>query len=167
MTEEFDSHFSDPAFLQTFFGSAFLGFRSFWKFSSVSKSFLSFRADTTASGFGGVTAGFAAVSEREEVWNLIDDCFARDDVRGLKQVLALSGVGGRYPLLLKRFLELRSSNSAIPPPCSHKPNKQECMQFLMQDRTTHSCSAELSVEAFENLSKERLSSTPIAGSLPG
>uniref|UniRef100_A0A0G4I075 Uncharacterized protein n=1 Tax=Chromera velia CCMP2878 TaxID=1169474 RepID=A0A0G4I075_9ALVE len=85
--------------------SGVLGIRKFWKLSSVSKKLLQLRDDTSTFGLGSVCTVFFSVSEREEVLRFLDGCFDRDNLKGLQQVLALRGVSGCYPFLLRRVLE--------------------------------------------------------------
>uniref|UniRef100_A0A0G4FRH5 Uncharacterized protein n=1 Tax=Chromera velia CCMP2878 TaxID=1169474 RepID=A0A0G4FRH5_9ALVE len=85
--------------------SGLLGLRGFWKVSSLSKETLGLRDDTTSLGFGSVLTGMEDVSERESILDLLKNCIQIDNVRALQQVLALDGVAGRYPHLLRLALE--------------------------------------------------------------
>uniref|UniRef100_A0A0G4I1J9 Uncharacterized protein n=1 Tax=Chromera velia CCMP2878 TaxID=1169474 RepID=A0A0G4I1J9_9ALVE len=153
------SHMLDPQaeVSQTVLGSGVLGFRAFWKLSSVSSAFLALRNDSSFLGFGSVCRGFDAVTEREEVWNLIDDCLKRSDNATLAQLFALNGVALRYPFLLKRFLEKERGSSSSPPshPPNNPPNAQHFVRFLTENAATPCC-ADLSLEGMGNLTKERL-----------
>uniref|UniRef100_A0A0G4G697 Uncharacterized protein n=1 Tax=Chromera velia CCMP2878 TaxID=1169474 RepID=A0A0G4G697_9ALVE len=133
----------DGEVLNVLIASGLLGLRTFWKVSAVSKKLLSLRDNTTTLGLGSVCLGFSSASEREEVSVLMDACFEKDDVKALQQVLALNGVSGRYPFLLKRCLK-------------KSPNSAKCVEFLTQRGPT-SLSADFSEREVSNLSAERVS----------
>uniref|UniRef100_A0A0G4FWZ0 Uncharacterized protein n=1 Tax=Chromera velia CCMP2878 TaxID=1169474 RepID=A0A0G4FWZ0_9ALVE len=122
--------------------SGVLGIRSFWKLTAVSTELLSLRNDTTIFGFGSVCVGFSSPSEKADVWTFIDECFERDDVKALQQILALKGVSGRYPFLLKRVMD-------------KKPDADKCLAFLTEKRTTPNWS-EFPPRAFETLTTAQL-----------
>uniref|UniRef100_A0A0G4IEA7 Uncharacterized protein n=1 Tax=Chromera velia CCMP2878 TaxID=1169474 RepID=A0A0G4IEA7_9ALVE len=125
--------------------SGFLGLRHFWKLSSLSKKLLRCRDDTTTLGIGSVSSGFCSVSEREELWKLIDSCCQQDDARALRQVFSLRGVSGRYPFLLRRILE-------------KNPSSTKCVQFLIElekERKETSFPSELSDTLISGLTPER------------
>uniref|UniRef100_A0A0G4HX43 Uncharacterized protein n=1 Tax=Chromera velia CCMP2878 TaxID=1169474 RepID=A0A0G4HX43_9ALVE len=147
---------SDPLDIpRTLLSSGFLGLKGFWKVSSVSKKLLALRDDATLLGFGSVCSGFTTLSEREEAWNFFDDCFARDDVKALKQMLALKGVAGRYPSLLRRLMLVR-------------PHSQKCAVFLMETGHTALSGSGLShmpQKGLTNLPREGISAMLQNGSL--
>uniref|UniRef100_A0A0G4F960 Uncharacterized protein n=1 Tax=Chromera velia CCMP2878 TaxID=1169474 RepID=A0A0G4F960_9ALVE len=110
-------------FLSLLVQTGILGLRGFWKLSAVSKELLSLRGDATALGFGSVCSGFSSVTEKLEVWRLIDDCLRRDDVKALQQLFALPGVSGRFPFLLRRLIE-------------KSPDSEKCRTYLMERGVT-------------------------------
>uniref|UniRef100_A0A0G4FTH5 Uncharacterized protein n=1 Tax=Chromera velia CCMP2878 TaxID=1169474 RepID=A0A0G4FTH5_9ALVE len=139
----------EPGFLclGILIGSGILGRRGFWKLSSVCKEVLSLRDalrdETTSIGFGSVCSGFSSDCEREEVWSFFDSCFESDNVRALQQILALKGVSGRYPFLLKRAIE-------------KNPASVKCIAFLTNEETTPALSdLVLQTEFFGKLTREQ------------
>uniref|UniRef100_A0A0G4GDS4 Uncharacterized protein n=1 Tax=Chromera velia CCMP2878 TaxID=1169474 RepID=A0A0G4GDS4_9ALVE len=133
-------------------GSGILGFRGFWKISSLSKNLLSLRDDTTTLGLGSVCADFAHESGRDAVWEFIRNCFRCDDSKALKQFLALPRVPDRYPFLLRRLL-------------SDNPNSVQCLEILIEEHANRSgrgelcsplCSPLMFPEGVDGLLKEAL-----------
>uniref|UniRef100_A0A0G4FC86 Uncharacterized protein n=1 Tax=Chromera velia CCMP2878 TaxID=1169474 RepID=A0A0G4FC86_9ALVE len=132
----------DSDVLSVLIASGFFGLRGFWKVSSVSKKVLKLRDDPSRLGFGSVCSGFCSTSEREGVWKMIDHCFEQDDAKALQQVLALKGLSGRYPKLLRRVLE-------------KKPGSLKCVKFLMDRESTPFC-VELSLDILSKMTAEHL-----------
>uniref|UniRef100_A0A0G4HI42 Uncharacterized protein n=1 Tax=Chromera velia CCMP2878 TaxID=1169474 RepID=A0A0G4HI42_9ALVE len=128
--------------------SGMMGFRGFWKISSLSKKLLSLRDDTTTLGLGSVCSEFSNESGRNEVWRFIDNCFRFDHVKSLQQLLALPGVSDRYPslLLTQRVLE-------------KYPNSMNCVGFLVEERTNAIARGEYQMST-EILSCERIAAMP-------
>uniref|UniRef100_A0A0G4GN68 Uncharacterized protein n=1 Tax=Chromera velia CCMP2878 TaxID=1169474 RepID=A0A0G4GN68_9ALVE len=125
------------------FANGVLILREFWKLSCHSKDLLALRDDTTSLGLGSVCAGFVAVSEREDLWKVLVDCCARDDVKALRQLLALQGVSGRYPFLLRRLMK----------DCPSEDN--QCVEFMLERGETPS-STEFPREALYGRPKRHL-----------
>uniref|UniRef100_A0A0G4GLF4 Uncharacterized protein n=1 Tax=Chromera velia CCMP2878 TaxID=1169474 RepID=A0A0G4GLF4_9ALVE len=128
--------------------SGILGFRGFWKISSLSKNLLSLRDDITTLGLGSVCAEFAHESGRNAVWEFIRNCFRFDDVKTLKQFLALPRISDRYPFLLRLLL-------------SENPNAMKCLEILIKEGANRSgtgelCSLFLLHEEVEPLQNEAL-----------
>uniref|UniRef100_A0A0G4IA03 Uncharacterized protein n=1 Tax=Chromera velia CCMP2878 TaxID=1169474 RepID=A0A0G4IA03_9ALVE len=117
----------DSELLNALIASGLLGLRGFWKLSSVSKELLSRRDDSTAFGIASVLSGFSSLREREEVWSLIEDSIRRDEVTSLQQVLALKGVAGRYPFLLRQTID-------------KYPSSRKCTKILIGRGATPLCS---------------------------
>uniref|UniRef100_A0A0G4HCQ4 Uncharacterized protein n=1 Tax=Chromera velia CCMP2878 TaxID=1169474 RepID=A0A0G4HCQ4_9ALVE len=81
--------------------SGVLGVRGFWKLSSLSKGLLKSRDDVSLLGLGSVCCGFASVFEREQLEKLLRNCLEYDNVRSLQQILALGGILGRCPSVMR------------------------------------------------------------------
>uniref|UniRef100_A0A0G4HHP4 Uncharacterized protein n=1 Tax=Chromera velia CCMP2878 TaxID=1169474 RepID=A0A0G4HHP4_9ALVE len=108
------------------FSNVILGLSGFWKVSALSKTLLLLRDDPGPLGLGCVLPGLASISEREAVWGLIDDCFDRDNVKALRQLLALNRLTARFPFLLRRVLGIN-------------PRARSCISFLSRCGVTPSC----------------------------
>uniref|UniRef100_A0A0G4GQ75 Uncharacterized protein n=1 Tax=Chromera velia CCMP2878 TaxID=1169474 RepID=A0A0G4GQ75_9ALVE len=89
-------------------------------------------------GLGSVSSGFHSVSERMDLWDLLDDCLKRDDADALQQLHRLDGIAGRHPLQLRRALQ---------------EGAKGCLKVLAVKSSAVVCS-DLSVESALNLSKE-------------
>uniref|UniRef100_A0A0G4GF70 Uncharacterized protein n=1 Tax=Chromera velia CCMP2878 TaxID=1169474 RepID=A0A0G4GF70_9ALVE len=105
--------------------SQFLGVRLFWKVSGLSKRLLALREDATLNGLGSID--FDPVSEREDVWYLIDNVFraqarlerkSRSSSFSALKTVDLSVLweflSGRYPSLLTRVLDKHPSSQEVP-----------------------------------------------------
>uniref|UniRef100_A0A0G4FSY2 Uncharacterized protein n=1 Tax=Chromera velia CCMP2878 TaxID=1169474 RepID=A0A0G4FSY2_9ALVE len=84
--------------------SGFLGLRRFWVLSAVCKDLYSLREDHSPQGIAGVLSNRALSSQnsRRELQSLLQHCVDKDDVRGLRQLLAVPGMTGRFPGLFER-----------------------------------------------------------------
>uniref|UniRef100_A0A0G4HPU1 Uncharacterized protein n=1 Tax=Chromera velia CCMP2878 TaxID=1169474 RepID=A0A0G4HPU1_9ALVE len=128
--------------------SGILGFRGFWKISSLSKNLLSLRDDITTLGLGSVCAEFAHESGRDAVWEFTRNCFRFDDAKALEQFLALPRISNRYPFLLQQLL-------------SENPNAMKCLEILIKEDANRSgrgelCSPLLSHERVDPVPNEAL-----------
>uniref|UniRef100_A0A0G4ICB8 Uncharacterized protein n=1 Tax=Chromera velia CCMP2878 TaxID=1169474 RepID=A0A0G4ICB8_9ALVE len=132
----------DSDILSVLIASGILGLRKFCLLSSVSKKLLALRDDLSPLGFGSVCPGFSDPPERGEVCRFLANAFERDDAKALQQILALKGMAGRYPFLLRQALQ-------------DHPRSDKCIEFLMLRGVTPYC-ADLSEEAIGTLTAVRV-----------
>uniref|UniRef100_A0A0G4HZM4 Uncharacterized protein n=1 Tax=Chromera velia CCMP2878 TaxID=1169474 RepID=A0A0G4HZM4_9ALVE len=132
----------DSDILSVLIASGILGLRKFCLLSSVSKKLLALRDDLSPLGFGSVCPGFSDPSERGEVCRFLANAFERDDAKALQQILALKGMAGRYPFLLRQALQ-------------EHPSSDKCIEFLMLRGVTPYC-ADLSDQAIGTLTAARV-----------
>uniref|UniRef100_A0A0G4F5E7 Uncharacterized protein n=1 Tax=Chromera velia CCMP2878 TaxID=1169474 RepID=A0A0G4F5E7_9ALVE len=126
------------------FANGILGIRGFWKVSAVCEKLLALRNDVTPLGLGSMCSNFDNPLERAELAKSLNGFIFRDNVKALQQVLALPGVEGRCPFLLKRALE-------------ESPGSQKCIDFLSKKGPT-TASIEVSSRAVSFMTRQSLKS---------
>uniref|UniRef100_A0A0G4HMT6 Uncharacterized protein n=1 Tax=Chromera velia CCMP2878 TaxID=1169474 RepID=A0A0G4HMT6_9ALVE len=132
----------DSDILSVLIANGILGLRKFCLLSSVSKNLLALRDDLSPLGFGSLCPGFSDPSERGEVCRFLANAFERDDAKALQRILALKGMAGRYPFLLRQALQ-------------DHPRSNKCIEFLMLCGVTPYC-ADLSDQAVGTLTAARV-----------